>query len=126
MTSSGDRATPTLPARSFDATAHFYGGLGFSVDYRSDAWMILSRGGVQLEFFPFPDLDPASSSFGACLRLDDVIGFFKIALAAGVPETSTGWPRVQRPKRDSSGMTIGYLVDPDCTLLHLVQNPEQK
>ena len=34
--------------------------------------MILQRGGLQLEFFPYPDLDPATSSFGCCLRLDDL------------------------------------------------------
>ncbi len=39
-----DRATPNLPARDFAATAAFYEALGFAEDFRSDGWMILSRG----------------------------------------------------------------------------------
>jgi predicted lactoylglutathione lyase len=39
-----DHATPNLPARDFIATAAFYAKLGFEEDYRSDGWMILSRG----------------------------------------------------------------------------------
>ncbi len=52
-----DRATPTLPSRDFAATSAFYSALGFTESYRDDGWMILSHGGVTLEFFPFADLD---------------------------------------------------------------------
>jgi hypothetical protein len=76
-----------------------------------------------LEFFLYPDLDPAQSSFSCCLRLDNLDGYYKACLNAGVPEKSTGWPRIHPPRLEHSGMTIGYLVDPDGTLLRLVQNP---
>ena len=117
-----DHATPNLPARDFTATESFYAALGFETDYRAANWMILSRGGAKLEFFPYPDLDPASSSFSACLRLDDMNALYQQCLAAGVPNTRTGWPRIHPPARDPSGLTIAYLIDPDGTLLRLIQN----
>lgn len=124
MTSSGDFATPNLPARDFDATERFYACFGFTTDYRSPGWMILSRGGLQLEFFPYPDLDPATSSFGSCLRLADLDAFVADCVAAAVPVTRTGWPRLQLPTVDVSGLRIGYLVDPDGSLLRLISQPK--
>jgi hypothetical protein len=118
-----DHATPNLPSRNFEATARFYAALGFAESWRDPAWMILRRGGLQLEFFPFAELDPATSSFGCCLRLDDLDGFYEACKAAGIPEASTGWPRLHPPRLEDWGGTVGHLVDPDCTLVRLVQNP---
>lgn len=117
-----DHATPNLPARDFGATSEFYAGLGFAEGWRDKGWMILTRGGLTLEFFPFPDLDPLTSSFGCCLRLDDLDAFYAVARAAGVPEQHRGQPRLQPPTVEGSGLRIAYLVDPDGTLLRLVQN----
>lgn len=78
-----DRATPNLPSRDVAVNSDFYAALGVVEEFRDDGWMILARGDVVVEFFPFPDLDPATSSFGSCLRL----------------------------------------VDPDCSLLRLIENP---
>lgn len=119
-----ETATPNLPARDFDATEAFYAALGFARIWRDAGWMILRRGTLQLEFFPYPDLDPASSSFGCCLRLADVDSFYDACVVAGIAETSTGWPRIHSPKLEHSGLRIGYLVDRDGTLLRLVQNPD--
>jgi catechol 2,3-dioxygenase-like lactoylglutathione lyase family enzyme len=118
-----DTATPNLPSRDLDHTAAFYGRLGFTQSYRDDGWMILTRGGVQLEFFPDPDLDPARSSIGCCLRLDDVDAFHRACLKAGVLDSTTGFPRLHPPVREASGLRIGALIDPDGSLLRLVQNP---
>ncbi len=117
-----DHATPNLPARDFEATSRFYQALGFVQGWRDAGWMILKRGALTLEFFPYPDLDPAQSSFGCCLRLDDLDGFYAICKAAGVPETRTGAPRLHPPRRESSGLRIAALIDPDGTLVRLVQN----
>lgn len=118
-----DRATPNLPSRDFDTTAAFFAGVGFATAYRDPGWMILRRGEATLEFFPFPQLDPATSAFSCSLRLDDVAAFFEECLAAGIPESRQGWPRLHRPALEDSGLRIGALVDPDCTLLRLIQNP---
>ena len=118
-----DRATPNLPSRDFGATSHFYAALGFVEEFRDDGWLILARGAVVLEFFPFPDLDPATSSFGTCLRLDDVDEFFRACLDAGVPQSARGWPRLHAPRVEESGLRIGALLDPDGSLLRLIANP---
>jgi hypothetical protein len=117
-----DHATPNLPARDFAATAGFYAKLGFAEDYRSDGWMILSRGAVTLEFFPYPDLDPYQSSFSCCLRLDDLEAMMAQVRASDVPNARVGIPRFHPPKIEHSGLTIAYLIDHDGTLLRLIQN----
>ena len=78
-----NRATPNLPSRDLAATAEFYTRLGFVEEYRDAGWLILTRDGATLEFFTFFDLDPATSSFGCCLRLDDVDAFFQTCVVAG-------------------------------------------
>lgn len=117
-----DHATPNLPARDFAATAAFYASLGFEEDYRSDSWMILSRGALKLEFFLWPDFDPYNSSFGSCLRLDDMAAMMAQVEASGVPDARQGIPRYHPPRLEDSGLTIAYLIDQDGSLLRLIQN----
>lgn len=118
-----DHATPNLPSRDLQATLAFYAALGFTARYRDGGWMILERGGLTLEFFPFAELDPLTSSFSACLRVDDLDALYAACVLAGVPEARVGHPRLHPPTLEPSGLRIGYLVDPDGTLLRLVQNP---
>jgi len=87
-----DRATPNLPARDFDETAQFYEALGFSQTWRDRAWMILTRGSLQLEFFPHPDLDPSASWFSAYLRLSDPPGSMKLAGRLACLRPAPGFP----------------------------------
>ena len=117
-----DRATPNLPSRDFEVTSQFYGVLGFVEQFRDDGWMILARGDVLLEFFPYPDLDPATSSFSSCLRLDDLDAFFAVCVDAGVPNRRAGWPRLHAPELVAPGLRMGALIDPDCSLLRLIAN----
>jgi catechol 2,3-dioxygenase-like lactoylglutathione lyase family enzyme len=117
-----DHATPNLPSRDFDATIMFFHRLGFQTSWHDRGWLILERGGLCLEFFPYPDLDPASSSFGCCLRLDDLDGFLATCHAAGIEDKRVGWPRLHPARVESSGMRIAYLTDPDGSLLRLVEN----
>lgn len=117
-----DFATPNLPSRDFAATSAFYAALGFVETWRDASWMILTRGVVTLEFFPYPDLDPASSSFMCCLRLDRLDAFYAQCVDAGIPETSAGWPRLHPPRREPWGGTVGALIDLDGTLVRLIQN----
>ena len=117
-----DHATPNLPSRDFEATANFYSALGFEQGWRDDGWMILDRGGAKLEFFPHPDLDPASSWFSCCLRLDDLDAFYALCTAAGLPERTHGFPRLHPPRVEASGLRIAYLIDPDGSLVRLIRN----
>jgi catechol 2,3-dioxygenase-like lactoylglutathione lyase family enzyme len=117
-----DHATPNLPSRDFAATSAFYAKLGFTESWRDAAWMILERGDLTLEFFPYPDLDPYQSSFGSCLRLDDIDGFYAACRAAGVEEKSADFPRLHPVKQEHWGGRVGALLDPDGSLLRLIQN----
>jgi catechol 2,3-dioxygenase-like lactoylglutathione lyase family enzyme len=117
-----DHATPNLPSRDFDKTEEFYAALGFTRRWRDDFWMIVERGSLKLEFFLFPDLDPLASQFGSCLRLDDLDAFYAVAKATGLPEARTGQPRLHPPQVESWGGRVGHLVDPDGTLLRIIQN----
>lgn len=119
-----DLATPNLPSRDFVKTLEFYRALGFSERWRDDHWMILERGPLLLEFFPHPDLDPATSWFSCCFRLDDVDAFFQTILDAGVPEAATGWPRAHRPRREDWGGRVGALIDLDGSLIRLIRVPD--
>ncbi len=118
-----DHATPNLPSRNFEVTSRFYQQLGFAESWRDRGWMILKRGTVVLEFFPYAELDPLQNYSGCCLRLDDMASFYDLARRAGIPERSGGMPRLNPPAKEASGLTIAYLVDPDGSLVRLIQNP---
>lgn len=117
-----DAATPNLPSRDFENTLRFYSTLGFAETWRDKGWMILKRGSLTLEFFPHPGLDPLASWFSCCLRLDDLDAFYAICKDAGIPEGCKGQPRLHAPKVESWGGRIGAFVDPDGTLVRLIQN----
>ncbi|MBU1325113.1 MAG: bleomycin resistance protein [Alphaproteobacteria bacterium] len=117
-----DHATPNLPSRDFETTSRFYAQFGFEQGWRDDGWMILKRGGLTLEFFPHPDVDPWTSNFSCCLRLDDLDALYAACVASGLSETCRGHPRLHAPKVEDSGLRIGALIDPDGTLLRLIQN----
>lgn len=117
-----DRAVPNLPSRDFDATVEFYGGFGFEPTYRDEGWLILRRGGIELEFFPFADVVPEESSFLCSIRVDDVDELYASVRASGVPEADVGMPRLHAVRMQPFGLRVGYLVDLDGTQLNLVEN----
>lgn len=117
-----DHATPNIPSRDFEATSRFYGALGFAEGWRGEGWMILKRGSLTLEFFHHPELDPLTSWFSACLRLEDLDGFYALCRDAGVAEACSGQPRLHPPRTEAWGGRVGALIDPDGTLIRLIQN----
>lgn len=118
-----DHVTPNLPARDFAVTAAFYAALGFTERYRGPEWMILERGPLWLEFFPFPDFDPDTSAFGACLRLDAIDPLYAACVAAGIPEGHGGRPQLHPPAMQPFGLRMAALIDPDGSLIRLIENP---
>lgn len=117
-----DHATPNLPSRDFEATSRFFTTLGFAEGWRDEGWMILKRGDLTLEFFPHRELDPLTSWFSCCLRLDDLDGFYALCRSAGVPEGCSGQPRLHPPQTEDWGGRVAALIDPDGTLIRLIQN----
>jgi catechol 2,3-dioxygenase-like lactoylglutathione lyase family enzyme len=67
-----DRATPNLPSRDLAATSQFYARLGFRETFRDDGWLILERGPLQIEFFPWPDHNPKKHLASCCLRASPI------------------------------------------------------
>ena len=110
-----DRITANLPARSLDATAAFYARLGFDPAFKDGGWMILRRGALEVEFFPNPDLDPATSAASACVRVADLDRLHAEWLTAGLP--AQGVPRMTIPRDGPFGFRIFALVDEDGNLL---------
>lgn len=117
-----DRALPNLPSRDFDATVEFYRAFGFVVGFRDGGWLILRRGGLQLEFFLAPEIDPYSSGYMASIRVDDLDGLYAAIRATGLEEKSTGIPRLVPVAIQEWGLRAGFLVDLDGTQLHLIEN----
>ncbi len=118
-----DHAVPNLPSRNFDDTLAFYGGFGFVSVFRDAGWMILRRGELHLEFFPFPELVPSESSFMCSLRVDDLDGLYEAIKESGVPEASVGIPRVVAVRAQPWGQRAGFLHDLDGTQLNLIHDP---
>ncbi|WP_137844442.1 bleomycin resistance protein [Microbacterium sp. 2FI] len=118
---SPDRAVPNLPARDLGATEDFYARIGFVTAFRDGGWMILRRGDLQLEFFPWPDLDPATSSSRCTIRVADVDELVATIRAAGVPIADRGFPRLHEVREQDWGLRAGHLVDPDGNLLTLIE-----
>ena len=117
-----DRVTANLPSRDFGVTAGFYGAMGFAVDYRDDGWMILSRGPLVLEFFSHPDLDPRSSWFSACLRVDDPDALLDDWQRIGIASDTTAIPRLVGFFKPGAAPRMFAVVDPDGSLLRVIDN----
>ena len=47
---------------------------------------------------------------------------YAAARAAGISEHRGAQPRLQPPTVENSGLRIAYMVDPDGTLVRLIQN----
>lgn len=119
---SGDRVTANLPSRDFDATEAFYGRMGFARAYRDDHWMILTRAGMELEFFPHPDLDPTASWFSACVRVDDLEAHYAAWRDLGLPENTTSIPRITGVMDRPPVPRMFALIDLDGSLLRVLEN----
>lgn len=113
-----DQVTANLPAIDLSTTEAFYSALGFETEYKSDVWMILQRGPLVIEFFPYPDLDPYASSFGACVRVGDVDGLYRDWARASLQ--TKGIPRLEAPADMPWGLRAGHLVDTNGSLLRMI------
>lgn len=112
-----DRVTPTLPSRDFAATSAFYARLGFDEMFRDAGWLIVARGALQLEFFPYPELDPLSNYAGCCLRVSDARGLHAAFQGAGLASSPHAVPRLTPPVDQPWGFREFALVDLDGNLL---------
>lgn len=115
-----NRVTANLPSRNFDKTAAFYQSMGFSIGFKNEGWMILSRGPLEIEFFPL-EHDPGKSCFSACIRVDHLDDLYKAFQTAGLPGNCWSIPRLSPPEVQS-GLRMFALVDPDGSLLRCIED----
>jgi hypothetical protein len=120
-----DRITANLPSRDFDSTAAFYGRLGFEVGFRDDGWMILGRGDQQVEFFHHPELDPKTSWFSACIRVDDPQGLLTQWQKLGISVDQGQIPRLTGFFKPGNAPRMFALVDEDGSLLRVMGNGDE-
>lgn len=117
-----DHAVPTLPSRDLGATSAFYARLGFVEQYHDADWLIVSRDGLTLEFFPHADLDPATSDHQANIRVDDLDALHAAFALADIPHGVTGIPRLTPIEHQPWGARAAFLIDLDGTMLRLIEN----
>ena len=113
-----DRITANLPSKDLDETERFYAHLGFATSFRDDAWMVMVRGPLEVEFFPHRELDPQTSWFSACVRVADVDALYSQWSAVGLPKG--GIPRLTPPNDEPGGMRQACLVDCNGSLLRIL------
>ncbi len=109
-----DRITANLPARSIEEMAAFYERLRFDTAYQGAGWLCMRRGDLELEFFPHPELDTASSWHNACAWVADLDGLHRTWSGNGLP--TDGVPRLTEPHDLPSGLRMFALVDPNGSL----------
>jgi catechol 2,3-dioxygenase-like lactoylglutathione lyase family enzyme len=113
-----DYIAANLPAIDLKKTSDFYQKLGFKEDFRDLGWLMMSRGDLKLEFFPYCDLDPYQSSFSACVRVADLDCLYNEWNRLGLP--SSGIPRLTPPQNMDFGLRMAALVDENGSLLRLI------
>ncbi len=116
-----DRATPNFPSRDLDATARFYARLGFEEKFHDEGWMILHRGPLELEFFPYPRLDPRVNIASCCLRVSDARALHAAFAGAGLPASPRSTPRLTSPVDQPWGFREFAVVDLDGNLLRCLE-----
>lgn len=105
-------------------TAEFFARLGFAEAYRSDGWMILKRGALEIEFFAHPDCDPLTSWFSACIRVDEPEALLKEWRGAGLPAEHTSIPRLTGFFKPPGAPRMFALVDLNGSLLRVIDNKD--
>jgi len=121
-----DFAKRNLPARDFEKTSQFYRPLGFLETWGAGwkPWGLDDPEARQSHgrILPHPELDPLASWFSCCLRLDELDAFYEICKSAGSPEGCLGQPRLHLPETRPWDGRLASFVDPDGTLMRLIQN----
>jgi len=115
-----DIAIPILPCRNLGETLHFYQRLGFTIvgrDNAPDPYGIVRRDGIELHFFEYRDLEPASSIAGCFIRVKDADALFAEYLKLGL--AAQGIPRLGPLADMPWGMREFHLVDADGNLLRI-------
>lgn len=116
-----DLAIPILPCRSVESTKAFYGQFGFDgkIWGAPHFYATLRRDTVEIHFFTHADLDPAESSAGCYIRVQNVDCIYQTFAKANLPKA--GIPRMDDLENKPWGMREFAIVDPDGNLIRIGQ-----
>jgi len=113
-----DKSIPVLPSRSLERTLLFYSRLGFEGRLlAAGTWAILTRGDLELHFFPHHQLQPAENYAGCYLRVSDVEGLAAAFGGSGLPRV--GIPRLEPVEDKPWRMREFALIDEDGNLVRI-------
>lgn len=111
-----DRAIPVLPSRSLTRTLAFYARLGFEGRLlAAGTYAIVTRGLLELHFFPHPALEPRACYAGCYMRVADVDAVHRAFSSARLP--ATGIPRMEAVEDKPWSMREFALLDEDGNLV---------
>lgn len=111
---------PKLPMRDKAATKDFYiHKLGFQMFGRADydGYLMVEKDDIQIHFFEFKDLDPATNYGQAYIRTDAIEKLYKLAL-----DEKLNIPKAGHLQSKPWGQKEFSLLDPDNNLLTFGQN----
>lgn len=115
-----DVSIPVLPSRSLPRTIAFYERLGFEGELLAEGtYAILTRGALELHFFPHPALDPAECYAGAYMRVGAVDRLYAAFAPVGLP--TQGIPRLEPVADKPWGLREFALLDEDGNLVKFGQ-----
>ena len=109
-----ERAVPILPSRDLAETFAFLERLGFQnagAHWSEWNYLIVSRGGIELHFFPHPEVDPLSTDAMCYLRVEDADALYAEWSEVGVENDPSTGSRLMPPETTAYGMREFALVD---------------
>jgi hypothetical protein len=84
--------------------------------------MIMQRGPLEIEFFPHAELDPRTSCFSACFRVDDLDALYAAFCKPHLPTDCWSIPRIDTPETKPFGLRMFHVIDLDGSLLRCIDN----
>ena len=109
------RAISKLPPGSYSA-------LGFTETWRDRGWMILKRRSLTLEFFRILTLIRWQARLVVAFGWTTWMPSTRFAKTPEFPKGAKGNRGFHPPEAQSWGRRMGAFVDPDGTLVRLIQN----
>jgi catechol 2,3-dioxygenase-like lactoylglutathione lyase family enzyme len=116
-----EHSVPILPSRNLRESLEFYERLGFeNRGAPPEEWdyLILGRGGIELHFFPDPDVDPLTTASSCYAFVDDAQALYETWATAIVPDKASG-SRIISPQNTDYGMREFAVVDRSGNLLRV-------
>lgn len=114
-------AIPILPAIDLEATRAFFQNLGFAAGYfdpaESGGYLIITRGTLELHFFPHPRLGSVENYAGCYWRVDDADALHGEYARLQLP--TVGAPSLSAIEDKPWGMREFVLVDPNSNLVRV-------